>query len=140
MTMMARDGAAVRPFDGVADALLTLSRRGMKLAIVTSNSADNVRRVLGADVMAHIRVLDTGADLFGKRRRLERAAKRCGTAPCSTIYIGDQTTDARAARAAGMAFGAVLWGYASAELLAGQSPDLTFARVADLEGLAGPHG
>jgi hypothetical protein len=39
-----------------------------------------------------------------------------------------------------MAFGAVLWGYASAELLAGQSPDLTFARVADLEGLAGPHG
>lgn len=140
MTMMARDGATVRPFDGVTDALRTLAGGGMKLAIVTSNSQDNVRRVLGPDVMAHILVLDTGADLFGKRRRLERVAKRCGVLPRSTIYIGDQTTDARAARAAGMAFGAVLWGYASAGLLAAQSPDHTFACVADLARLTPRNG
>jgi phosphoglycolate phosphatase len=139
MTMMARDGAAVRAFDGVADALRTLARGGMQLAIVTSNSEDNVRRVLGPGVMEHIRVVDSGADMFGKRRRLERVAKRCGAVPRSTIYIGDQTTDARAARAAGMAFGAVLWGYASAGLLARQSPEHTFERVADLGRLAASH-
>jgi phosphoglycolate phosphatase len=136
MTMMARDGAHVRAFNGVTGALRKLAESGMKLAIVTSNSEDNVRRVLGPDGMAHIDVVDSGADMFGKRRRLERVAKRCGTMPRSTIYIGDQTTDARAARAAGMAFGAVLWGYASSGLLASQSPDHTFARVADLERLA----
>lgn len=136
MAMMARDGAAIRAFDGVADALGILARHGMKLAIVTSNSEDNVRRVLGPEVMAHICTVDSGADLFGKRRRLERVARQCGVRPRTTIYIGDQTTDARAARAAGMAFGAVSWGYATPQLLAGQSPDLTFSCVGDLARLA----
>jgi phosphoglycolate phosphatase len=64
--------------------------------------------------------------------------KQCAATPATTIYIGDQTTDARAAREAGIAFGAVSWGYASAELLAGQAPDLMFANVADLARLAAP--
>jgi len=34
-----------------------------------------------------------------------------GIVPARTIYIGDQTTDAEAARGAGVAFGAVAWGY-----------------------------
>jgi len=138
MVMMARDGAAIRAFDGIADALRDLARRGVKLAIVTSNSEDNVRRVLGTDVMAHIRQVDSGVDLFGKRRRLERIMKHCGAPPGKTIYIGDQTTDARAARDAGIAFGAVSWGYASAELLASQSPDVMFENVQDLARLAAP--
>jgi phosphoglycolate phosphatase len=136
--MMARDGASIRAFDGIADALRDLARRGVKLAIVTANSEDNVRRVLGTDVMAHIRLVDSGADLFGKRRRLERVMKQCGATPGTTIYIGDQTTDARAAREAGIAFGAVPWGYASAELLASVSPDLMFANVQDLARVAAP--
>lgn len=138
MVMMARDGAAIRAFDGIAEALQGLARRGLKLAIVTSNSEGNVRRVLGSGVMAHIEQVDSGADLFGKRRRLVRVMKECGAAPAKTIYIGDQTTDARAAREAGIAFGAVPWGYASAELLANLSPDVMFANVADLARLATP--
>ena len=127
MGMMARDGATIRAFDGIAEALLALARGGMKLAIVTSNSEENVRRVLGPEVMAHICIVDSGADIFGKRRRLERVVKQCGASPSSTIYIGDQTVDGRAAREAGMAFGAVPWGYASAEILAGLSPVVRIA-------------
>jgi len=138
MAMMASGGDGIRAFEGIGDALRTLAGSGMTLAIVTSNSGDNVRRVLGSEVMGYIRVLDSGADMFGKRRRLERVAKRCGHSARASIYIGDQTTDARAARAAGMAFGAVHWGYASAELLAGQDPDVTFTRVEDLARLARP--
>jgi phosphoglycolate phosphatase len=136
MGMMARDGARVRAFEGIADALLVLARSGMKLAIVTSNSEENVRRVLGPEVMTHIRLVDSGADIFGKRRRLERVMKQCGATPRSTIYIGDQTVDGRAAREAGIAFGAVPWGYASAGILASLSPDVTFANVQDLARLA----
>jgi phosphoglycolate phosphatase len=138
MIMMARDGAAIRAFEGIAEALRQLARRGVTLAIVTANSEDNVRRVLGPDVMACIRLVDSGADLFGKRRRLERVMKQCAATPGTTIYIGDQTTDARAAREAGIAFGAVSWGYASAELLAGLAPDVMFTNVADLAQLATP--
>lgn len=138
MVMMARDGAAIRAFDGIADVLRDVARRGVKLAILTSNSEENVRQVLGTDVMAHIRQVDSGVDLFGKRRRLERIMKHCGAPPGKTIYIGDQTTDARAARDAGIAFGAVPWGYASAELLASQSPDVMFENVQDLARLAAP--
>jgi len=134
--MMARDGAGIRAFDGIAEALPALAQGGIELAIVTANSEENVHRVLGPEVMAHIRLVDSGVDIFGKRRRLERVMKQCGSTQRTTIYIGDQTTDGRAAREAGIAFGAVSWGYASAELLAGLSPDVMFVEVRDLARLA----
>src|SRR5690242_9667860 len=132
VSLMANGGADIRAFTGIAEVLPVLARGGLKLAIVTSNSEHNVRRVLGPEVMAHISLVDSGAHLFGKRRRLERVMKHCGAVPRTTIYIGDQTTDGHAAREAGIAFGAVPWGYASAELLAELPPDLMFAHVQDL--------
>jgi phosphoglycolate phosphatase len=50
--------------------------------------------------------------------------------------VGDQSNDGEAARDAGVAFGAVDWGYASADSLARYSPALRFRSVADLELIA----
>lgn len=47
------------------------------------------------------------------------------------IYIGDQTVDFQAARKAGIAFGAVAWGYATIESLREYGPDEMFASVPD---------
>jgi len=132
MALMARDVTQVRPFDGIVDALLALSSRGVALAVVTSNSADNVRQVLGEDLMRHVRFMECGASMFGKRRRLERLVRAAGVARQGCIYVGDQSNDAEAARDAGMAYGAVDWGYASPESLSRFAPTLRFRRVEDL--------
>ena len=58
-----------------------------------------------------------------------------GIVPARTIYIGDQTTDAEAARGAGVAFGAVAWGYATRASLELIQPEHLFCRVEDLTAL-----
>jgi phosphoglycolate phosphatase len=136
MSLMARDVTQVRPFAGIADALTSLSSRGVALAVVTSNSADNVRCVLGDTLMRQVRFMECGASMFGKRRRLERVLRAAGVEPGHCIYVGDQSNDGEAARDAGVAFGAVDWGYASADSLARYSPALRFRSVADLELIA----
>ena len=53
-------------------------------------------------------------------------------APASAIAIGDEVRDIEAARAAGMACGAVAWGYAAPETLRALRPDLLFERMEDI--------
>jgi phosphoglycolate phosphatase len=136
MALMSRDVARVRPFAGIVEGLQSLSAKGVALAIVTSNSDDNVRRVMGDEFMRHVRHLECGASMFGKKRRLERVLRAAGLDRGCCIYVGDQTNDGDAARDAGIAFGAVQWGYASRESLERCGPALRFRGVADLQLIA----
>lgn len=136
MAMMSAETGGVRLFDGVDEALRLLSAHGVRLAIVTSNSLENVRQAVGDERIRQIEHIEARASLFGKRRRLERVLAATGVAPHEAIYVGDQTTDAEAAHAAGIAFGAVHWGYASADLLERLSPAMSFRTVADLRYIA----
>jgi phosphoglycolate phosphatase len=132
MALMSRDLSQVRPFAGIVEELEALSAKGISLAIVTSNSEENVRRVMGDEFMRHVRHLECGASMFGKKHRLERVLRAAGVDRGSCIYVGDQTNDGEAARDAGMAFGAVQWGYASGESLDRHAPALHFHAVSDL--------
>ncbi|HSK79677.1 MAG TPA: HAD hydrolase-like protein [Thermoanaerobaculia bacterium] len=51
---MAREIGQIQLFPGVDELLSELSRRGIRLAVVTSNSIDNVRQVLGPGTAALI--------------------------------------------------------------------------------------
>ena len=55
-----------------------------------------------------------------------------GVAPRRAIAIGDEVRDIEAARAAGIACGAVTWGYAAPEALTALKPDLVFERIEDI--------
>ena len=124
----------VRPFPGVADVLPRLALRAT-LALVTSNSRDVAAQVLGPDLMALFAHIDDGASIFGKARRLRRVLAATGVPARDAIYIGDQVADAEGARGAGLAFGAVDWGYAAPETLAACRPAHRFNTVADLHQL-----
>jgi phosphoglycolate phosphatase len=56
----------------------------------------------------------------------------CRAVPDSTILIGDEIRDEEAARAAGIASGVVLWGYAAPEALIAAAPTMVFAKVGEL--------
>ncbi|QSX78894.1 HAD hydrolase-like protein [Agrilutibacter solisilvae] len=137
-----REAPPVPLFPGIADTLLHLREREVRLAILTSNSVDNVRRVLGDTLMAAIELIDGGAHMLGKQRRIARLVRRAaasGTPAAATdaIYVGDQLSDGEAARAAGVAFGAVGWGYAHADALRAAQPEEFFETVEQLRRFGG---
>lgn len=136
MALMHDRAAEIRLFDGIHEALEGLQQEGVALALVTSNSAGNVRRILGPRTLALLAHIECGASLFGKKSRLQRTLRRVGVAGNKAIYIGDQMVDAEAARGAGIAFGAVAWGYGSLESLTTYAPEFTFTHVAQIAQLA----
>lgn len=129
-------GGDIGLFPGIEQVLVQLVAGGTQVAIVSSNSGENIRRVLGARNTALVSEFECGASLFGKAARLRRVLKRAGVAAADAIYVGDQSTDRMAARAAGMQFGAVAWGYADPAALRRLAPEREFGQVAELASLA----
>jgi phosphoglycolate phosphatase len=118
-------------FDGAEAMLRTLSEAGFRLALVSSDSEANARRQLGA-LAALFSHFDCGASIFGKARKFRRVVKQAGVRPADVLAIGDEVRDIEAARAAGIACGAVRWGFASGEALRARAPDLMFERMEDI--------
>lgn len=117
-------------FPGVAPMLRRLTEAGTQVAVVSSNAEGTIRRVMGADVAASVAYFECGASMFGKARRIRRLLRRTGVPAREAIVIGDETRDVEAARDAGAAAAAVLWGYASAAAFAG-FPELPLMRTVD---------
>jgi phosphoglycolate phosphatase len=136
MAMMKESAGAIQLFDGVAEALRHLAAQGVTIAVVSSNSGHNVRTVLGPELAALVSQFECGMSVFGKASRIRAVLKRCGVAPGEAIYIGDQGTDADASRKAGVAFGAVHWGYATIEALRERGCAREFITPPDLHRIA----
>lgn len=124
-------------FEGMEEVLSHLDARGTKLAIVTSNSYENVAAVLGRNIMERMQHVEAGASIFSKASRIRRTLKMCGMTEAEAVYIGDQVSDLQAARKAGVAFGGVAWGYATMDSLLAHHPDHALHVVEDIKRLAG---
>lgn len=129
---MAREIHRIRPFAGVEALLAELEGAGYALGIATSNTAENVRAVLGPRVLRRVRHLEAGVSIHGKGARLRRMLKRAGVPAAEAIYIGDEIRDIHAARAAGIAAGCVAWGYNRPAALWRARPDLLFDTVQEI--------
>lgn len=137
---MHRDIGRIALFPGVSEMLAGLAERGVALAVVTSNSADNVRRVLGPRNTALIRHLGCGAAVLGKRPKLRKVLRAAGMSPGESICIGDEIRDLHAARAEGIAFGAVTWGFTHGDALRALAPEAVFDKVEQIvEGVVAGH-
>ncbi|HSD38066.1 MAG TPA: HAD-IA family hydrolase [Rhodocyclaceae bacterium] len=129
--LMAANITRIKLFEGVAEVLQQLVAAGIELAVVSSNSADNVRSVLGAEA-ALITHFECGVDLFGKRDKLRQLLRRSALSPHEMLSIGDELRDLEAARACNIPCGAVSWGYSRFDVLLAQSPDEAFRTVGEL--------
>jgi phosphoglycolate phosphatase len=113
-------------FPGIPDLLRRLHAAGHRLAIASSNTEAQIRRSLGPELAGLIGHFAAEASLFGKAHRFRRLLRASGTEPGAAIAIGDEVRDIEAARQAGIAAGAVSWGYAWPSLLAARKPDAIF--------------
>ena len=118
-------------FENIPAMLAELRDRGIKIAIVSSDSEASVRQVLGPTTRLITR-FDCGAAMFGKHWKFRRVARRLGIKPAETICIGDELRDIEAAKAAEMDSGAVAWGYALASALQAAGPTHLFNSIEEM--------
>ncbi|WP_229729560.1 HAD hydrolase-like protein [Agaricicola taiwanensis] len=121
--------ASISMFGGVAGLLEQLARRGVDIAVVSSNAEANVRRVLGPSAQ-HITYFSCGVGLFGKASRFRNLMQ--GYRKAEVLAIGDETRDIEAARKVKITCAAVTWGYASQDALVKAAPDHLFNDIPDL--------
>jgi len=103
----------------------------LTIAVVTSDSEENTRRALGS-LVSRISHFACGASLFGKARKFRQVMRAAGVPAAATLTIGDEVRDAEAAKAAGIDFAGVAWGYATTDALARVEPVAIFASVSEM--------
>lgn len=119
-------------FAGIDEMLKKFKEKNIKLALVTSNSKKNVSQVLGEQNISCFDFFVCGVSIFGKKRKLKKVMKKSGVSKDKTIYIGDEIRDAEAAKALGIHFGAVSWGYNDEKALKNHSPDVVFQTLSEM--------
>jgi phosphoglycolate phosphatase len=136
ISLMSQNAASILLFEHIDDMLLHLANRGVILAIVSSNSYDNVSQILGPANTKLISQFECGMSIFGKPARIQKVLKKTGIPSSEVIYIGDQVTDLEAARKEKVAFGAVSWGYGTIESLREHIPEEEFDSVSAIRRIA----
>ncbi len=130
--LMAKDAHRIPLLEGTDHLLRRLSDQGVLLAVVSSNSAENVRRVLGSDNATLITYYECGVSMFGKQARFRSVLRKSGV-PCEqTLAIGDEIRDLQAARSVHIPFGAVAWGYTHVEALRAHGPADVFGSIEEV--------
>lgn len=119
-------------FAGVDAMLRALNENGIALSIATSNAYENVRHVLTPEITGLMVHPQCGTSLFGKSSRLRNILRHTGVRPTEAILIGDEIRDMEAAQSEGIHFGAVTWGYTSADALIARSPAEVFTSVEEI--------
>lgn len=135
--LMAADAGRIEMFDGAPEMLRALHGAGVKLAIVSSNSEENIRLILGPELCGLIAMFSCGASMFGKASKFRKVLKALGVKPGETISIGDEIRDIDAAREVGLTTGVVSWGYTKAAALKAQKPDRVFETIGEIVGQIG---
>jgi phosphoglycolate phosphatase len=102
-------------FDGVAGLLDGIEARGLRWGIVTNKPEYLARGVVQGFGWAQRSAVLIGGDTLPRHKpdpdQLLLACEQMALTPAQVIYVGDDQRDIQAARAAGMASVAALWGY-----------------------------
>jgi phosphoglycolate phosphatase len=135
--LMTADAGRIAMFGGVPEMLRALHASGVRLAIVSSNSEENVRIILGPELCGLVSMFNCGASMFGKAPKFRKVLKRLGVRPGEAISVGDEIRDLDAAREVGLATGVVCWGYTAPDALKAQKPDHVFETMGEIVGRIG---
>jgi 3-amino-5-hydroxybenzoic acid synthesis related protein len=135
----ARLADQVTLFPGVWDLLHLLRHRGVKLAVATGKAGWRARSLL--DRLGVLPLFDhvIGSDEVARAKPAPdivlRALDLLRADPQEAIMVGDAVTDLAAAKDAGVAAAAALWGETDESALLAAEPDFTLRKPADVASL-----
>ncbi len=114
-------------YPGAVEGLRALRARGLRLACLTNKPGDFARPLLEAKGLSPFFDHVFGGDAFARKKPdplpLLKTCEALGAAPARTLMVGDSSTDARAARAAGCPVVLVSYGYNHGEPVRGVDAD-----------------
>ncbi|WP_180968266.1 HAD-IA family hydrolase [Cytobacillus massiliigabonensis] len=110
-------------FDGMKDVLDELNKKGVKTAIISSNSEENIKLFLRRNSMENVTDILCSSHIFGKDKLLSKFLKQNQLDTADVIYVGDEQRDIIACKKAGIKIIWVTWGYDSIEVVQSVEPD-----------------
>lgn len=123
-------------YDGVAEMLTSLHAQGIKLAIVTTKYHYRIEQILTVNRIGHLIDEIVGGDDVKNPKPdpegVKLLSERLGIGAEEMLYVGDSIVDAETAKAAGVAFIAVLTGTTEAEEFAAYPCKKILAEAAKL--------
>jgi len=125
-----------RVFDGILDILDQLSRKKVKVGIITNKMHHLAVRCV--DLFFHdYEILTIGAEhVYPRKPKPDSAlfiAKTFGHLPNEILFVGDSSVDILTATNAGMRSAGVLWGNGTPGELEDAGADMIFTKTKDLE-------
>jgi len=124
--MMMQQIHQITLIEGMQSVLDTLVGEGVRLAVVSSNAEENIRKVLGSHNAAYFEHFECGVSMFGKKSKFLKILKKTGVSAGHTLCIGDEVRDIQSAKQAHIPFGAVGWGYTHLQILQTHAPEEVF--------------
>jgi phosphoglycolate phosphatase len=129
---MKSNGESIQYFEGVDTMLQKLKDNNIRMALVTTNTCETVRKVLGDDLYDLFHHFEDKVSLFGKPAALKRIIRKSGLDRSEMLAIGDEIRDVEAAKKVNIPFGAVSWGFSSMEVMASHSPEHIFTEISQI--------
>ena len=127
-----KDMETVEPIAGLKEILFKLKELKFKMGILTSNSAENVKKFVNIHQLNCFDFITSTTQIWGKHVSLKKLMNQQGFQPENIIYIGDETRDIPAARKAGVKIAAVTWGFNSKNALQKHHPDFLLTKPEQL--------
>ncbi|MDZ4121383.1 MAG: HAD hydrolase-like protein, partial [Candidatus Cloacimonadaceae bacterium] len=113
----------LEPFADIRETLMAIRDAGIGMALLTSNSVENVNHFLLQHDMWFFDWIEGGSGLFKKQTTINRQIKKHGLNRENLIYVGDETRDIIAAKKSKIKVIAVTWGFHTPQILASYDPD-----------------
>lgn len=110
-------------FEGIKEILEDLHVLGVKMAIISTNSENNIRVFLQQNQIDYIDEVICSNNLFGKDKEISRFLKTHQLKRSEVIYIGDEVRDITASKKNGIKVIWVSWGYDQYESVKKLLPD-----------------
>ena len=128
-----RNRKDIKLFEGIASMLKQLRKR-YRLGIVSSNSEENIKKILKENGVEKLfNYIYSASSLFGKHKNLKGLIKEYKLNLEEVIYIGDEDRDIITAKRVGVKVIAVTWRYNSKEKLMKEKPDCLVSSPKELE-------
>lgn len=117
---------------GMREVLRELSKRGYQLAIVSSNSENNIREFFRENKLDVIGCIVNSKNIFSKDKAVKKLLSSSKLDPCEVIYVGDEIKDIVTCRRLGIKIIWVKWGYDILDMINDGQPDYIVSSPEDI--------
>ncbi len=113
----------VHLFRGMKDVLKAIENKGYTIAIISSNSKDNISDFLKVNDINHVSEVLCSSRIFGKDKVIKKYIKETNIKKSDVLYVGDEQRDIVACKKVGIPIIWVGWGYDAIEVVQSEKPD-----------------